>query len=77
MFANTGSPNQKQFLSAIEFNKTRFLQDAFFVCKTTGDILTANVIYHKNCMSNYIVKFERDVGEILHDNNDQCDNITL
>ena len=25
-------------------------------------------------MTNYIVKFQRDVSEILNDNNDQCDN---
>ena len=25
-------------------------------------------------MTNYIVKFQRDVSEILNDNDDQCDN---
>ena len=29
-------------------------------------------MYHKNCMTNYIMKFQRNVGEILDDNDDQC-----
>ena len=29
-------------------------------------------MYHKNCMTKYITKFQRDVGEILDDNDDQC-----
>ena len=31
-------------------------------------------MYHKTCMTNYIVKFQRNVSEILDDNDDQCNN---
>ena len=34
-------------------------------------MFAAEVMYHKNCMKNYIMKFQRDVGEILDDNDDQ------
>ena len=34
----------------------------------------ADVMYHKNFMTNYIMKFQRDVSEIFDDNADQCDN---
>ena len=36
------------------------------------------VMYHKNCMTNYIMKFKKkNVSEILDDNEDQCDNIII
>ena len=31
-------------------------------------------MYHKNSLTNYIVKFQRDVTEILDDNDDHCVN---
>ena len=31
-------------------------------------------MHHKNCMVNYIVKFQRDFREILDDNGNQCEN---
>ena len=61
----------KEFLSAIKFNK----DEVFTRCilyKTVGDIFAADVMYHKNCKTNYIMKFQRDVGEILDDTDDQC-----
>ena len=60
----------KQFLSAIKFNKDEFIT-RFILCKTVDDMFAAEVMYHKNCMKNYIMKFQRDVGEILDDNDDQ------
>ena len=56
----------KQLFSGIKSNK----DEVFTRC----DIFAADVMHHKNCMTNYIVKFQRDVSEILNDNNDQCDN---
>ena len=63
----------KQFLSTIKYNK----EEAFtrcILCKTVGDISAADVMYHKNCMTNYIVKLQRDVSEILDDKDDQYYN---
>ena len=63
----------KQFLSAIKFNKVEVFTRCI-LCKTLGDIFAADVMYHKNSMTNYIVKFQRHVTKILHDNDDHCDN---
>ena len=63
----------KQFLSAIKFNKDEVFTRCI-LCKAVGDIFAADVMYHKNCMTNYIMKFQRDVSEILDDNADQCEN---
>ena len=63
----------KQFLSAIKFNKVEVFTRCI-LCKTLGDIFAADVMYNKNNLTNYIVKFQRDVTEILDDNDDHCDN---
>ena len=60
----------KQFLSAIKFNKEEVFTRCI-LCKAVGDIFAADVMYHKNCMTNYM-KFQRDVGEILDGKDDQC-----
>ena len=61
----------EQNRSAIKFNKDEVFTRCI-LCKTVGDIIAADVMYHKNCMTNCIMKFQRDVGEILDDNDDQC-----
>ena len=63
----------KQFLFAIKFNKDEVFTRLIFY-KITGGIFAADVMYHKNCMTNYILKFQRHVSEILDDNDDQCDH---
>ena len=52
--------------SAIKFNKDEFFTRCI-LCKTFGDIYSTDVIYHKNCVTNYITKFQRDVSDILDD----------
>ena len=66
----------KQFLSAIKFDEDKVFTRCIF-CKTVGDIFAADVIYHTSSMANYIVKIQRDVSEILDDNDDQCDNCII
>ena len=57
----------------IKFNKDEVFTRCI-PCKTVGDIFAADVMYHKNCNTNYVVKFQRDVREVLDDNDDQCNN---
>ena len=60
-------------LSAVKFNR----DDVYTRCilyKTAGDIFAADIMYHKNCMTNYIVKFQRDINELMDDKDDQCDD---
>ena len=52
------------FLSAVKFNK----DEVFILCillGSPGDIFAADIMYHKNCLSNYLRKFEREIKMIM------------
>ena len=53
------------FLSAIKFNKDVVYTHCALIEKP-GDVYAADVMYHKNCLSNYLRKFEREVEAILN-----------
>lgn len=62
----------KQFLPAIRFNKDNVFARCILY-KTVGDIFAAGVVYHKNCMTNFIVKFQRNVNKIFDCNDEYCE----
>ena len=35
--------------------------------KETGDVWAKDIMYHNNCMSKYISKFQRDIEKLLAD----------
>ena len=63
-------------LTAVNFNNdggyTRCI-----LYKTIGDIFAADLVYHKNCMYNYLVKFHRDVSDLLDEHDEQCNDDTV
>ena len=66
----------KQLLTAVKFNN----DDVYTRCilyKTIGDVFAADLVYHKNCMTNYLVKFHRDVSDLLDENDEQCNDDTV
>ena len=53
------------FLYTIKFNK----DDVYTRCsllQNIGDVYTANIMYHKKCLSNYLCRFECEIEEILN-----------
>ena len=54
------------FLSAIKFNKDD-VQTRCILQKIPGEIFTAGVMYHKKCLSSYLLKFQREVEAIMND----------
>ena len=62
----------KQFLSAIGFSKDNVFARCILY-KTVGDIFTAGVVYHKSCMTNFIVKLQRNVNKIFPCNDEYCE----
>ena len=52
-----------KFLAAYEFNKDDVYRRCVFF-KTVGDIFAADIMYHRNCMSGYILQFDRDMSRI-------------
>ena len=52
-----------RFLAALKFNKDDVHRRLIF-CESVGDIFAADVMYHKNCMSGYLLSFERDFHRI-------------
>ena len=54
----------KQLLSAIKFNKDEVFTKCI-LCKIVGDTFASDVMQSKNCMTNYVLKFQNDVPEIL------------
>lgn len=53
------------FLSAIKFNKDVVYTRCALIEKP-GDVYAADIMYHKNCLSNYLRKFEREVEAIMN-----------
>ena len=51
------------FLAALKFNKDEVNTRCVFL-KTVGDIYAADIMYHTNCMSGYLLQFERDIVKI-------------
>ena len=51
------------FLAAYQFNKDDVYRRCIFL-KTTGDIYAADIMYHTNCMSAYLLQFDRDLSRI-------------
>ena len=49
------------FLAAFQFNQ----DDVYTWCifhRNVGDIFAAEILYHNNCMANYVLKFKRDMA---------------
>ena len=57
------------FLAAINFNKDDVYQRCVF-CKQPGDVFAADVLYHSNCLSAYLLKFDRELEKV----NEYCVN---
>ena len=53
------------FFSPIKFNKD-VVYTRFALIEKLGDVYVADVTHHKNCLSNYLRKFEREVEAILN-----------
>ena len=53
----------KAFLAAFQFNKDDVFRRCIFL-KTTGDIYAADIMYHSNCMSSYLLAFEQELSRI-------------
>ena len=55
----------KQFLRTIRFNK----DDVYTQCallNSPGDVFAADIMCHAGCIKNYIQRFQRDVGQPMH-----------
>ena len=64
------------FLSAIKFNR----DEVFTWCillGSPGDIFAADIMYHKNFLSNYLRKFEREVEMIMNPPLDYAENVEI
>ena len=64
------------FLSAIKFNKDTVLTRSILL-QSPGDVYAADIMYHKNCLSNYLRKFEREVEIILNPPFDGAENVEI
>ena len=53
------------FLSAFKFNKD-IVYNCCALIEKPGDVYAVDVMYHMNCLSNYLRKFEREVEAILN-----------
>ena len=63
----------KQLLSAMRFFKDKVHNKCVFL-ETVGDIFAADIMYHSNCLSNYLLKFKREVELIMNDQQDFGEN---
>ena len=65
----------KLFLSA-----TKFFKDTVYgrcsLLGNIGDVFAADILYHKNCMSSYILKFDREVEQLINSDDTVFDNST-
>ena len=41
-----------------------------------GDVFATDILYHKNCMCSFILKFDHKVNELINSNNTVFDNST-
>ena len=64
------------FLSTIKFNKDEIFTRCLLF-GSPGDIFAADIMYHKNCLSNYLRKFEREVEMIMNPPLDGAKNVEI
>ena len=64
------------FLSAIIFNKDEVF-NRYILLGSPGDIFAADIMCHKNCLSNYLRKFEREVEMIMNPPLDNAQNVEI
>ena len=62
----------KQFLSATKLFKDDVYTRTIFL-NNVGDVFAADILYHRNCLSNYILKFQRDLQLIMDNEEDTTD----
>ena len=59
---------------------TKFFKDTVYdrcsLLGNIGDEFAADILYHKNCMSYYIVKFDREVDQLINSDDTVFDNST-
>ena len=55
----------KRFLSAIKYNKD-MVYTRCSMSESVGDVFANDVMYHKNCMTNYLRRFEREIEQLLN-----------
>ena len=69
----------KQFIRAMKFNKDCVYGRSSIVYETLGDIFAADIFYHRNCMSQYILTFQRDIEDVMNydDTDISCDMTQL
>ena len=59
-----GDCRASRFLSAMKYNNDEITKK-YIYCTTVGDIYAADVMYHGNCMTNYLKKYERNVNQLI------------
>lgn len=59
----------KQLLLAMKYFKDDVDKRCVFL-ETVGDIFAADLVYHSNCLSNYILRFKRDIELLMNDKDD-------
>ena len=64
------------FVPAINFIKNKVFTRCILL-GSTGDIFAANIMHHKNCLSNYLRKFEREVEVIMNPPLDSAENVEI
>ena len=52
------------------------VQTRYVLWKTPIDLFAAHVLYHKNCLSGYVLKLKREVELIMRDTDDIEDDCT-
>ena len=65
----------KLFLSATKFFKD-IVYDRCSLLRNNGDVLAADILYQKNCMSSYILKFDPEVDQLISNDDTLFDNST-
>ena len=59
---------------------TKFFKDTVYdrcsLLGNIGDVFADDILYHKNCVSYYILKFDREVNQLVNSNNTVFDNST-
>ena len=63
----------KQLILAMRFFKDE-VYDRCVLLETAGDIFAADIKYHSNCLSNYLLNFKREVELIVSDEHDFTKN---
>lgn len=59
----------KQLISEMRFFRDD-IYDRCVLLETAGDIFAADIKYHSNCLSNFLLKFKRKVELIVNDKHD-------